>query len=104
MKPMLSGGARTIKDICAESAPISPNKAMKFAPVYGLRWTVKPLRDLSAAYRWRWASKKQSQVLRMDGRLARAPDYGMRNGRSRNEYQYDKIHFRPETIALNSFR
>ncbi len=32
---------------------ILPNKAVKFAPAYGLRRTASPLRALSAAYRCR---------------------------------------------------
>ena len=34
---------------------IRSNNAIKFAPAYGLRRTAKPLRDLAAAYRWRYA-------------------------------------------------
>lgn len=38
------------------SAGVTSNKAIKFAPAYGLRRTASPLRVLSAAYRDRWAS------------------------------------------------
>lgn len=33
-----------------------PNKAVEHAPACALRRTVKPLRALPAAHRWRWAS------------------------------------------------
>ena len=33
---------------------IRSNNAIKFTPAYGLRQTAKPLRDLAAAYRWRY--------------------------------------------------
>ena len=49
---------RQVQHLCAFPHPtgpdqILPNKAIKFAPAYGLRRTALSLRENSAAYRWR---------------------------------------------------